>query len=105
GGMITKRLLRRAAGGMVAGLGLASVAYAATAGAIWYRYGHAQAPTGDERDPLLDRFMPEYEVAERHHVRVMAPPEITLGAAADTDLQQSPIVRAIFRSRELVLGA
>jgi hypothetical protein len=56
-------------------------------------------------DPLLDRFMPEFEVSERHRVRVAAPPEITLAAAADVDLQQSPVIRAIFRTRELVLGA
>jgi hypothetical protein len=35
----------------------------------------------------------------------MAPPDITLSAAADTDLEQSPVVRAIFRARELVLGS
>jgi hypothetical protein len=38
-------------------------------------------------------------------VRVAAPAEITLSAAKDTDLQQSAVVRAIFRTRELVLGA
>lgn len=30
---------------------------------------------------------------------------VTLSAAADTDLKQSTIIRAIFRARELVLGA
>ena len=65
-------------------------------GMTWYRYGQIPPATGDEMDPLLDRFMPEYDVAERHHVRVMAPPEITLSAAADTDLQRSAVIRAIF---------
>ena len=49
--------------------------------------------------------MPTYDVAERHHVRVAAPPDITLAAAADTSLQQSVIVRAIFQAREWLLGA
>jgi hypothetical protein len=49
--------------------------------------------------------MPEYEVAERHQVRVMAPPEVTLSAATETDLQQSGVIRGIFRAREMVLGA
>ena len=49
--------------------------------------------------------MPDYEVAERHHVRVLAPADVTLDAAMTTDLQASPIVRAIFKARELVLGA
>jgi hypothetical protein len=88
-----------------AGLGLMAVGYAAVVGTTWYRYGHIPSATPDERDSLLDQFMPEYEVAERHHVRVAAPAAMTLSAAADTDLQQSTIVRAIFRARELVLGA
>ena len=47
---------------------------------------------------------PMDEVAERHQVRVMASAEIALSAAAETDLQQSPLIRAIFRAREFVLG-
>ena len=86
-------------------LGLMAMGYATVVGTTWWRYGHVPSPSPDERDPLLDRFMPEYDVAERHHVRVAAPAAMTLSAAADTDLQQSAIVRAIFRTRELVLGA
>jgi hypothetical protein len=52
------------------------------------------------QDPLLDRFMPVYDNAERHHIRVAAPAEITFTTACKTDLQQSPIARAIFRARE-----
>jgi len=86
-------------------IGLAVTGYAAYVGVAWYRYGLAAAPVSDETDALLDDFMPEYEVAERHHVRVAAPAEITLSAAAETDLQQSPIIRGIFNLRVLVLGA
>jgi len=82
-----------------------AVGYASVVGTTWYRYGRIPSVSADERDPLLDQFMPEYEVAERHHVRVAAPAATTLSAAADTDLQQSKIVRAIFSARELVLGA
>ena len=103
--MTATRRMRRAAGWMAGGLALAAVTYAAYVGAAWRRYGHASAPSQDEIDPLLDQFMPDYEVAERHHVRVLAPPDITLAAAADTDLQQSLIVRSIFKAREWVLGA
>jgi len=87
------------------GLGLMAAGYATVVGTTWYRYGQVPSAGADERDPLLDQFMPEYEVAERHHVRVAAPAAMTLSAAADTDLQQSRIVRAIFTARELVLGA
>src|SRR5512132_3515144 len=85
---------------MVGGLGLIAVGYATVVGAAWLRYGRVPSASPDEHDPLLDQFMPEYEVAERHHVRVAAAAAMTLSAAADTDLQQSTIVRVIFRARE-----
>jgi hypothetical protein len=85
--------------------GLAAGAYAAYVGLTWYRYG--DVPRGDEQeqDDLLDRFMPSYEVVERNHLRVAAPAEITLAAAAEMDLQALPLVRAIFKARELIMGA
>ena len=97
--------MTRAMGWTAGGLGLMAMGYATIVGAIWSRYGHLTSASPDECDPLLDQFMPEYEVAERHHVRVAAPAAITLAAAADTDFQQSRIIRAIFKARELVLGA
>ena len=86
-------------------VGVTVVGYAAVVGANWLRYGRTSAPRPDERDPLLDRVMPEYEVAERHHVQVDAPAATTLAAAADVDFAQSALIGAIFRARELVLGA
>jgi hypothetical protein len=83
-------------------LGLAAAAYVATA---WVRYDHPAPPDPESTDPLLDRFMPTYDIAERHHIQVGAPAEITLAAAREMDLNQSWIVRAIFRTREIVLGA
>jgi len=87
----------------IAGIGLAMGAYAAYVAVTWSRYGCATAASDDDADPLLDEFMPKYEVAERHHVRVAAPAEVTLGAACDQDLFRLPLVRAIFRGRELIL--
>lgn len=103
--MNTKRRLGLAARWLVAGVGLAGGAYATYVGITWYRYGRAPRPSPDEQDDLLDRFMPAYEVAERHHVRVDAPAAVTLAAAQDMDLLHSPLVRAIIRGRELILGA
>jgi hypothetical protein len=71
----------------------------------WLRYGRTRPPKEDERDSLMDRFLPGYEVAERHHVRVAAPAAITLAAAAEMDLLRSPIARAVFKARELVMGS
>jgi hypothetical protein len=52
---------------------------------------------------LLDRFLPEYEVLERHQTRVAAPAEITYSAAREMSLMGSRVVRAIFRGRELLM--
>jgi hypothetical protein len=101
---ITQRL-GRAVRWTAGGLGLGGVAYAAYVGTAWYRYGQTAPPAGDEADPLLDQFMPEYEVADRHSVRIMAPAEVTLAAAATVDLQQPTVVRATFKARELILGS
>jgi hypothetical protein len=97
---------RRASLWVAGGIGFMAGAYATYVGITWYRYGRIADPSSpDEADSLLDSFMPQYEVVERHCVRVSAPAEITLSAATDMDLLGSPIVRAIVRARELVLGA
>jgi hypothetical protein len=83
----------------------AAGAYASYAGVTWCRYGHVPRPADDEPDQLLDRFMPSYEVVERHQVRVWAPAAITLDVAETMDLFGQPLVRAIFKGRELILGA
>jgi len=82
-----------------------AAAYATYAGLTWLRYGHASRPATEDEDPLLDRFMPSYEVVERHQIRVSAPAAIVLATAAETDLLQTQIARAIFRAREVILGS
>lgn len=79
--------------------------YAVSAGISWYRYGHVSPGEPDERDELLDRFIPVYEVVERHHIRVESPAAVTFAAAGEQDLLALPLVRALFKTRELVLGA
>jgi hypothetical protein len=59
----------------------------------------------EDRDVLLDRFIPAYDAVERHHVRIDAPGPIVYDAATEMHLEQSPIIRAIFRARELVIGS
>ena len=86
------------------GVGAAIGAYATNAGIAWFRYGRPSCSAPESQDPLLDRFIPLYDVAERHHIRVSAPAAITLAAAGEADLLQSPITRAIFRAREVILG-
>jgi hypothetical protein len=96
--------LRASAKWLAAGAGIAAVSYAAYAALTWVRYGRV-THRRDEDDPLLDRFMPTYEIAERHRIAINAPVAATFAAACEMDFASSAVIRAIFRARELVLGA
>ena len=80
-----------------AGAGLAG--YAAYLTTTFLRFGHPRRGT----DPLLDRFMPAYDVREEHALDLDAPPDAVLAAAKEMDFDDSRIVRAIFKGRELLL--
>ena len=99
-----RSMVRRAGRGLAFGAGVAAGAYAAYAGLTWLRFGRA---TNGRRPPdsLLDRLMPRCDVAECHAAFVAAPADVTFAAECDLDLQQSAAIRAIFRARELILGA
>ena len=87
--------------GVGAGLGagtLLGLGYVATQ---WLRYGHVRKRRGPPT--LLDRFLPECEVVEQHETRVAAPADVTYVAAREMSLASSPVVRAIFRGRELLM--
>src|SRR5438876_11277235 len=69
------------------GIALVAASYAAYVGLAWLRFGRPARPAGPEdADALLDHFMPEYEVSERHHVGVAAPAAVTVARAGDLDL-------------------
>ena len=87
--------LRRGATWLAASLGLAAATYAGYVGLAWYRYDDAARPRPEEEDALLDRFMPEYEVVERHHIHVGAPAEVTLASAREVDMQGSGVTKSI----------
>lgn len=54
---------------------------------------------------VLDRFLPVFDVHERHDLRVRAPASVTWAAVQAMDFRQSRIVRAIFRGREWLMGS
>lgn len=86
------------------GLALLAMPYAASVASTWYRYGRTRAltrRTGSPDASLIDRFMPTYEVAERHEIQVDAPVEYTFAAARGMDVNRSPLVRAVFAVRTL----
>lgn len=85
-------------------LALAAGAYTGYVGITWLRFGHPEPSNADDADPSLDQFIPVYDIVERHHIDVAAPADVTFAAACDTDLQRFPAVRAIFKTREKILG-
>jgi hypothetical protein len=104
--MGTRHLIALTGRWLAIGAGLAVASYAGYAATTWYRYGHPEPRViGEERDTLVDRFMPAYDVAERHHVRVSAPADVTFRASTEMSLQQSAIVRGIFKAREWIGGS
>ncbi|HEU5183891.1 MAG TPA: hypothetical protein VFU01_04945 [Gemmatimonadaceae bacterium] len=90
----------KVAGGGVGALALFGFGYIAR---NWYRYG--KVSKNGKTDLLLDRFMPTYEVRERHETRVAAPVAIAYEAVRRMDMNRSRLVRGMFRARAIALRA
>jgi hypothetical protein len=103
--MMGKKRMNTTLKWMAGALGLAAGAYAGYVGVTWLRYGRPAHARVEELDPLLDPFMPVHDIVERHHIRVAAPADVTFSTACDIDMQRSPVIRAIFRAREVILGS
>ncbi len=88
-----------------AGIGLAVGAYGAHVCRTWLRFGHAPRPSHGDKDDVLDSFMSAYDVVERHRVAVRAPASTTLATAKEMELTRQPLIAAIFKARELLLGS
>jgi len=87
---------------LAGGAALALLAATGYGAATWHRYGRAsRLGTGDEP---LDRFLPRFDVRERHSATVRAPAEMTYAAARELDLRRSPLIRGIFGARQLLMG-
>ena len=85
----------------------AGVAAGGDAGLVaWHRLHYGKPPRIAEPGDcgLLDRFIPAPEVVEHHHIAIEAPAEVVLDAAKQMRLLDSPLVRGIFKLRELALG-
>lgn len=83
-------------------LGASVLGWLAWAGASWVRYGHGAHTTAVGSEAR--RFLPDYEVEELFETRVDAPASLTFAAAESMSLNSSPLIRGIFRTRELLLG-
>jgi hypothetical protein len=85
--------------GIMGAVAAAAGVYGGYVAVTYVRFGRAFPTTG--RTPLLDQLMPDYELRERHSVRVSAPAEITLAAARKFSFRDSPTIRTIFALRAL----
>jgi hypothetical protein len=99
-----RKLLRSVRRAAVIGAGATAGAYLGAVASAWFRYGRPRSATF-EPDRLLDRFIPVFDIVERHQVRVNAPANITFAAACDLEFEQSPLIAMIFKARERILGS
>ena len=90
--------------GLAFGAGAAALGYAGLVGWHRSRYGKVEYVAGPETDELLDRFIPSPEVLEHYHIAIDAPADVVLQAAYEMRLTDSPLIRGLFRLRELALG-
>jgi hypothetical protein len=103
--MRTRELAHAAARWTAVGTAAAVTLYAAYVSVAWFRYGRVLSPRSEKRDALLDGFMPTYEITEHHDIRVAAPADMTLAVARNLDVLDLPVVRALVKGRELIIGA
>jgi len=97
------RALRRVLLALVLVAGAGALGYAVYVGAAWTRFGRVKPQAPPPRAVVsMDRFLPQYDVSERHQIGVKAPAPVTYAAAREVDLQRSPLVRAVFESRRIL---
>jgi hypothetical protein len=82
---VTRRAIPRGLAYVAGAVGALALPYAAYVARTWYHYGRASR--NRDGDPLLDRFMPVYDVAERHEIRVGA---VTRPWEADVQFRSVP---------------
>jgi hypothetical protein len=88
-----------------AAAGVVAAVYAGYGALTWFRYGKPPEAAPEDHDSLLDEFMPQYDVVERHHTAIDAPAAVVMAAATEMDIAGSPIAKAIFKAREIVMRA
>jgi len=79
--------------------------YGGWAAVSYARYGGPYRRDRSENDESLERFIPKYDVYERHTIVVNARPDVTLAAARNQDMFDSPLINAIFKARGWAMGS
>ena len=83
---------------------MAAAGYAALVVLNRAKYGDSKRSADAAKDPVLDQFIPNPEVAEHHEIVIQAPVDVVMATAKSLELMTSPVIRAIFRARERALG-
>jgi len=99
-----RRIIKNAAKTVAATAAIAAAGYAALVVFNRAQYGKVKGFAEKGKDSLLDRFIPDPEVAEHHQIDINAPADVVMAAAKDMELLKSPVIRAIVKARELALG-
>ena len=102
--MTPREIIKNTARGLAVGAGLAAIGYGAMVAYHRARYGRVKGSAPAAEDSLIDNFIPEPEVVEHHQIGVSAPADVVLDTAKDLEVMNSPVIRAVFRLRELALG-
>lgn len=103
--MITRPHLRgrpNVARSLAIAFGAGVIGWVGWAMVSWARYGRDSQ--GNSASAGAQSFLPDYEVQELFQTRVEAPAPLTLASAEAMSLDQSSVIRGIFRTRELMLG-
>jgi hypothetical protein len=87
---------------LLAALAAFLIGWGLWAAVTWLQYGHP--PRSSRPDPILSRMLPDPEVMERHERTVHASPARVIRAVRSFRLEDSEVVGAIFRARELLFG-
>jgi hypothetical protein len=99
-----RQILKRAGRGLAVGAAMAATGYAALIVLGRWRYGNVEGFAQNAEDSLLDRYIPKPEVVEHHQIAIDAPADVVMAAAKEMEVLDSPLIRMVFRIRELALG-
>ena len=101
--MNARRIVKTTACGLAGAGAIAAAGYAALVILNRANYGVVKRSVAG-KDSVLDRFIPNPEVSEHHQIAIHAPVDVVMAAAKSLEMLSSPLIRAIFRARELALG-
>ena len=102
--MTARTIVKNTAQGLAAGAALAAIGYAALFAYNRARYGRVKDSAAAANNSLIDRFIPEPEVTEHHQIGIDAPADVVLATAKEMEVENSALIRAVFRMREIALG-